>query len=576
MNHTHLFLTLLSFLFSDFLSAQVWEEYYVATGMKIRYQYDSLSPGIPNGGYEMYIDSTLLISGTFNQGRRHGKWTTYYLKSPNDKRIEGYYVNNKKHHEWKHYGKKGELISEFFFFKGGRVGTWKSYHINGKSWSTIKYERVNKPNDVEVRDEEGVLLFKESWTYSGDSVLSNRTIYYTNGQPYEVREALNGEYHGDQVVYHSNKVVYERKYFENDRLMAVTESRTWNGQPRESGSLYEGTGSFSKYYPNGKKLGEMWFENGLLSDTIVMFHKDGKVSEVSVREEVDGERLETYRQNYNRYGIPEVYLEYNPEVSQYQVVYGRKKNYGDRRVIVYDHEISSCSVKRVLIYDDNNDLITEYQKKNGLRHGSWTKFYGSGDVMQSRQYFHGDIIGNDIEFNRFGKVLEQTVYPSITNESTLDSNWCRTKYENRLVVYKNDFEPFNGNRGYYYEAHPDVLPGYFEENQLIGLAKYHKGISVYDDSIEVGELEYLDNFYGFLSFNLGKVDVLKLKHIGVVNIITLEIDEMGIIQSHKMLKQDKLGISEGIDELLNVKPIFSPTTMNGFPTSIHKLYFVRF
>jgi antitoxin component YwqK of YwqJK toxin-antitoxin module len=544
--------------------------------MKIRYQYDSLSPGIPNGGYEMYIDSTLLISGTFKQGRRHGKWTTYYLRSSNKKRIEGYYVNNRKHHEWKHYGKKGELISEFFFFKGGRVGTWKSYHQNGKAWSKIEYGKVDKPNDVEVWDEEGVLLFKESWTYSGDSTFSDRTIYYTNGEPYEFLQTLNNKYHGEQVTYHPKKVVYERKHFENGKLMEVSESRTWNGQPRESGSIHNGTGSYINYYPDGIKASELQYRSGILSDTATFYHKGGKVSGVVFLEEINGEAMRVYSKSYNKYGIPEVYFEYNSKKDEQFVVYGRKKNFGERRLVTYSGKEMDCTDVYGIEYDANNNRIHEYTMRNGLLHGKRTEYFASGGVMRETNYFNGDMVGSDIVYNKFGKVVEETIYPSFPEETTIDSNWCKLKYDDRSAISSVNFNHVQKNIAWDYHSQPDPLPGQFEENPQLELVKFERKIDIYEDPIILGNLQYPGNFFGFLNFNLGHLDIVKVENLGVVNLIALEVDEMGIIQSHKMLKQDKLGISEGIDELLNVKPIFSPTTMNGFPTNTYKLYFVSF
>jgi len=552
--------------------SQSWDEYLVAAGLKIKFQYNDSVPGVPDGAYQMFLESKLIVEGTFKQGKRHGKWTTYYVSG--EKRVEGFYVGNKKHHKWQYFRKDSSLLSEVYFFKGVRYGTWKSFHRNGESWSTIIHESTGRPQEVAVYDENKTLLYHRYWSYTDNSSYSKEEIYYTNGEPHIINEFTRDTLDGEMIVYHPKKIVYERREYEMGKLFSVTESRTWNGQPLNSGSIFEGSGSYRGYYPNGIKKYDVTFEDGELVDTLTGYYKNGVVETVRFLE--DGDVTSPYSIFYDEQGDMAYKANHIKDKKIWKEVIGKNPNFGERTEYIR-YKDGFCDNFSKKVYDSNNNLIEKVNVKNGLIHGKQLFYHASGQVKQEVVYENGDKIGSEKFFNGLGQVVEEIEYPTFSGETEIDTTWCEVQNKEATVVTLSKYYFKEGMNVHLFKNESGKMPGMVgNHSYLLDLIEFEKKTNMYEEIAEVGTLQYPGNIEGFFEINTRGIDIAKIDHPGVVSMVGITINEMGLIEKHAVFKKDKLGLSKALDNLLLARPIFSPTSINGFPISTYSVYYLNF
>ncbi len=256
------------------------DEYVVGEGLKITFEYDIEAPGVPHGRYTLFLNESIILEGELNQGKRHGKWLAY--NAAGRLMVEGWYANNEPSGRWKHYRPSGNLLSEVSFEAGKRVGTWRSYHNNGEPWSVILFSVPDEPQEAAVYSAEGSLQYHEFWQPTDTGMVGERELHFLSGGEASKTELHNGVFDGVRTLRHPNGVVYERILYEAGKPMEVLEMRTDKGQPRQGGTLYEGTGKLKRYYPDGLLKSVLKYQNGLPVDTAIYYYRNGFKQRVEV------------------------------------------------------------------------------------------------------------------------------------------------------------------------------------------------------------------------------------------------------------------------------------------------------
>ena len=129
----------------------LWKWYY-DNGLLRREE--NLYEGIYEGDYvEYYIDSTVLLEGTYVDNIKEGHW----IDSHNGYREEGDYLDGVREGVWKHYYPGDVLKFEGNFIDGTPDGLHKWYYKNGKVQVQGKYVMGMREGDWRYYTEEGKL-----------------------------------------------------------------------------------------------------------------------------------------------------------------------------------------------------------------------------------------------------------------------------------------------------------------------------------------------------------------------------------------------------------------------------------
>jgi uncharacterized protein (UPF0333 family) len=108
---------------------------------------------------------------------KDGTYTKYYKYTKRkNKKITGYYSNNKEDSVWNYFNWQGNLYKTGRFNNGQKNGDWKFYFSNTKTPRSIgKYQNGQKSGVWEYFNKNGILIHKFDHT-------SNNLVYYTSNE----------------------------------------------------------------------------------------------------------------------------------------------------------------------------------------------------------------------------------------------------------------------------------------------------------------------------------------------------------------------------------------------------------
>ncbi len=227
--------------------------------------------------------------GQYKTGRKSGLYKVWWCSEIYDKiytgalKSIGSYADDNKIGEWKEYYSNGRLLSKGSYISGRENGFWVYYNINDStkpfSFGTyINGTRVGKWV-VPINERNEIADIKEATAYSvryfdSAGVLTPDLVtdYYMTGEKYrEVHLNSKGKETGLETTYYqSNGAVWTK----------------WN---------YD-TGSFQKYYENGKMMWEGMKSGERQIGTWKGYYESGKLKR---------------EQTYNEYGRIASYIDYD-------------------------------------------------------------------------------------------------------------------------------------------------------------------------------------------------------------------------------------------------------------------------
>ncbi|MBA64803.1 MAG: hypothetical protein CMG55_03275 [Candidatus Marinimicrobia bacterium] len=351
-------------------------------------------------------DGNLLETKNYDYGIPMGQFIKYHPKG--FKLIEGY-VNGLdqdgkmiKEGKWYFWSNEGILHEEVEFVNGLRDGLTKYYSITGKQSAEIVYYN-DQPwsGDWIVWYEDGSK--KELGYY--DEGLKNGSWkgWYKNGQKKYVLHYQGSVKHGVYTEWtEDGRLTKDIQYDYDTPVSEYLVNYYGDGYieiNRRNGKL---SGSWIKWYSNGKKAEEGIYKNGKKGGIWNGWYKNGQkqYSGKYIDDQLDG--LYTELDTSGRV-IKEITYR-NGDISlEYHIV--RKNN----EVTEFQKRNGILDGKWTRIYKNGNKA-EDGKYKNGVRNGEWKGWFMSGDISYSCFYKNGNKSGLYQEWNLYGEIVKEIQY----------------------------------------------------------------------------------------------------------------------------------------------------------------------
>lgn len=385
------------------------------------------------------------------------------------KKVEGKYINGKKHGVWKYYDHNGVMSTEEVYKKDKLHGIIKEYYPNGKLESEVKYrsDDADGPNTAWHYNGE---LKREGWS-DDDEWIGDWYFYRTDGTMSSHRYYVNSELLGFQNYYSVAGLLEETKEYRYDNLIgSVFYDST--GKELESVVLENATGEFKNHYPNGKPFFTGYYKDGAANGKYTWRYPNGQA--LTIGEYTNDERDKAWTWYYedgsvdtkgfyddgDRDSLWLGYYENGKKAQQREYKYGKSHGtwkywydngqlelertyyYGDShgkvsyyspdgklqyvrfydygRLIGYSYNGSDGKLKemipieketvKMVAYFSNGKKSTEWERVNGWLEGPYTKYYSSGQVHEEYTYESNDVNGPKKVYYKDGKIKSDEVF----------------------------------------------------------------------------------------------------------------------------------------------------------------------
>lgn len=463
--------------------------------VRIEYHVHRKDTSIRHGQFKYFFRGALIVEGKYHAGKKHGKWKRRYPAG--NTFVEANYLFGKAHGQWKYYHPNGKTKAQIFFDRGVRTGQWIGNYDEGQ--------------------------ISGLWTYVDDTLKGRQqTFYHPNAT--ERGTAL--------------PCLLEEYYI--------------------SESFPKFTGSWKKYYNNGRLFCEERFRKGERDSISIQYYKSGILWKKS---------------RYDKGALISIY-DWNYPVSR--DAYRGTFRGGDGFLNFYDYQghknfkMDYLNGKRhggfQLWHDEVLKLQGEYD--NGLKTGKWQLFEAAGtnNELISEVFFFTDdsamfttyldegkarveFILNDgmkqgveREYDQYDELIRESKY-TLNNKNGLETQYRRTQLESQGNyswglktgdwVYYNDFGKVIHKETYANEI-------WVDEVRLAGIRNFGDGF-------------YEDNFYNE-SFDFFQ----KRKFLVATN-------PMLVTAEHFLNETSSTFGSDQLENLLSVNSEFSPGLNASFP-----------
>jgi len=311
------------------------------------------------------------------------------------------YKNDKLEGPFVEYYPNGKLSAIGQYRDGQLSGEWKYYHGNGR------IERMG--------------------TYMGGKAIGDWMYYDARGNNSEKRIFKDGNYDGDNTVYHEGKTFYVNNY-KNDVLIKATyfdptgkviastgnSSGSFNvkgyypdGQPASEGQYKKGKndGRWKYYYPEGTKRSEFFYVDGLAEGATFEFFRSG------------AKKFDSF---YKGGVLDGYFIEYYD--------HGQIKQEG--------WFVNGKRQQQWLVYYPNGVVESDYYYLNDEPHGICYDYNAEGNVTLTADYKEGLLMGGQ-DFGNGTKDLVKTSRKG--NGSTFETTYAngkpRTKFLTQCGMY---------------------------------------------------------------------------------------------------------------------------------------------
>lgn len=311
-----------------------------------------------------------------NRGRKQGKWMYFYGNG--NIKLEGRFINDKKHGFFKYYDKQGsltkiekyqngillpkapevvELDEKVSYYPDGKVktiahfldekpqGIWKEFDTLGNIEKTFIFDQ-GKVVSQGIIDEEGTQQGK--WKY-----------YYPDSKLLGKGQFKNGVRFGKWIFYHPNGNVEQVGYYNN------------------KGQLH---GKWDWFYESGHILKEEHYVNGKLDGLSVEYFEDGDT--VAIGEYFENEPNGPWYIEYGDYFIKGSYFE------------GRRDGvwqsfYHDGTLHFKGKFVDGSPDGKHTYYWPNGKIKLQGNYVGYKKEGDWYRYNESGELVLTIQYKNG-------------------------------------------------------------------------------------------------------------------------------------------------------------------------------------------
>lgn len=347
--------------------------YYYHTGtIKEWYTYKN---GLPEGEFvERSIYGYDLLTGHFQEGKKHGQWKYFYYTGDVEKimnyehgkltgkyqyfydnkqiNVEGYYKNGLKDGEWVWYTKQGKRDMQGSFLLGLQEGKWTYWFPTGE----LSYTAVYKAN-------------KKSGTWN---------YFYKDGTKFKRGEFADDEKHGSWETWYENGKLLMTGNYVHGKEEGLWQNYWENGNLKNESTFKSGVlhGSWLSYFPNGKLRITGAYKMGYKTGEWISYFDNNKPKDI-----------------YN----------YKVIKKKAAVDYGPMKGH-----VVYE---SVKNGKFVSFSQKDFQKTEEGGYKNDEKEGTWTAYYPGGKYpANTMDYKKGKLHGKVKEYDRKGAIITEIDY----------------------------------------------------------------------------------------------------------------------------------------------------------------------
>ena len=221
---------------------------------------------------KLYKNDNLLEEGIIDkEGKKQGKWKTYYLTG--ELKSEGSYSNAFKKGKWVFYFRNGSIEQEGFYDAAGRyTGKWKWYYENGKILRTEEFRKGLEDGYLEEFDIIGNFITKGEYI---DGEKEGEWFYELNDHKEEGKYRYGQRNGYWEFNYPNGKPSFEGNYVD--------------GQPEGTHKYYYESGILEREenYSYGLKDGKWKWYNTFGEETLTILYKD------DVEKKIDGKKVKS-------------------------------------------------------------------------------------------------------------------------------------------------------------------------------------------------------------------------------------------------------------------------------------------
>lgn len=348
---------------------------------------DSLWQSVLDGKYLKNSVSGLPVTeGSYKNNKKDGKWTEYY-ENGNKKSVINF-KDDAINGLATYWSKSGKIIGEYNYsteiingkpkeikhgkqtryFENGNIAEKSNYNMGKKDGLFEEwYENGNKKNETEFKN---------------DLVNGKNKLWFQNGKVQQEMHFI--------MVFDSVKKYYKPIY--NGKYEVYYD----NGNLKTSGNYVAGKeeGVFTSFFENGQKSKEIIYNNGLITDKLTQWHKNGNIS----------------------------------QVENYMII---KENDSTKSVLGGEY----------YRYYEDNTLVEKGSNKNGKKDGLWTQWYADGIKANETNYCNGLKCGNCILWNKDGTLKQEQSFNVViengTKKSVLDGE--ERIYNNKGIITRINY-----------------------------------------------------------------------------------------------------------------------------------------
>lgn len=233
-----------------------WKDYEVMND----FEYVSIK-GEPTQIFGYFL---LYGEGEFVDGKRVGKWKFYALEDKSFKRIfqkEQLFSDGKKEGAFKYFYPNGAVGVTGNYVSDKLEGEVKSYYDDGKLYGTRTYQNGLLEGRQIYLHPNGKTLLEHH--FLNDTLNGPYHTYYENGKSEEVFTYNKGKEDGIYQYYYENGQLWIEKEYKNGLLLNVIGSYDSQGNPRDYGTIKNGNGTVNYYTEEGKVYNTQTFKDGV-------------------------------------------------------------------------------------------------------------------------------------------------------------------------------------------------------------------------------------------------------------------------------------------------------------------------
>lgn len=317
-------------------------------------------------------------------GRKQGNWK--YFWDNGNLRMEGTYLNDKKHGFFKQYDVNGNFLSVQKYENDVLIEDAKetkqltrkiAYHSNGQP-SIIATYFNDAPEGIRREfDADGNLI--KGYVFR-DGILTDEGITDMNGK----RQGKWKEFYETGELraegnYKNSVKVGDWQFFFQDKSIEVVGSYNTKG---------EKTGEWQWYYPNQQVMMTENYDDGVLDGEYWEYDENGEI--ITQGNYVEGEPDGTWI--YHRGTAIEEGNYYDGMRTGLWKTWWEKDKISSE--IEFDHDLMNG---KYTIYYDNNVIKRAGKYINGERDGIWYDYYDTGELFLTTLYKDG----NEVKWNNY-------------------------------------------------------------------------------------------------------------------------------------------------------------------------------